>query len=379
MHWISHRGNLYGRQSDRENDPTYIDEALQAGFDVEVDIWYVDGTLSLGHDAPEHPITLDWLLARCEKLWCHAKNAAALDHLISQSNNMHVFSHDTDPVVLTSKGVPWVYPGHLLFPRSICVMPERAKAAYTEQQLRSCAGICSDYIAYYKQRHYAHERIGVLISGRLNCHHENLIPQIHNFLTENPQMWMDVHIALNDDHAQTQRYLQQHHMDAPYFATLTCSPFVVPPHYVNHPRKRVETVAQNAVSMFLKNKEAFAQMENYARDNGTSYSCVIKYRPDIVHGQQRFPQIIQNMQSGAIYIPYINQYSGVNDQIAMGLLNDMRVYCDVYPHIDHHINSDPNYEIHPETMLWYHLYKNNMRSITFDYDYTLDNRRKAQH
>ena len=38
---ISHRGNLNGKTDD-ENKPKYIEEAFSQGFDVEVDVWYID-------------------------------------------------------------------------------------------------------------------------------------------------------------------------------------------------------------------------------------------------------------------------------------------------------------------------------------------------
>ena len=40
---ISHRGNLNGPNEDRENSPYYIMEAIDDGYDVEVDLWWVDG------------------------------------------------------------------------------------------------------------------------------------------------------------------------------------------------------------------------------------------------------------------------------------------------------------------------------------------------
>ena len=35
---ISHRGNINGRDEDRENHPEYIQEALDRGYDVEIDL-----------------------------------------------------------------------------------------------------------------------------------------------------------------------------------------------------------------------------------------------------------------------------------------------------------------------------------------------------
>ena len=43
MKLISHRGNLEGPNPERENHPDYIYGALQAGYDVEIDVWWVEG------------------------------------------------------------------------------------------------------------------------------------------------------------------------------------------------------------------------------------------------------------------------------------------------------------------------------------------------
>jgi hypothetical protein len=51
---ISHRGNLNGKDVDNENNPLYIDRALGKGYDVEVDVWYVNGKWYLGHDEPTY-------------------------------------------------------------------------------------------------------------------------------------------------------------------------------------------------------------------------------------------------------------------------------------------------------------------------------------
>ena len=155
MHWIAHRGNLFGRQPDRENSPAYIEEAIAQGFDVEVDVWFTDGRLFTGHDGPDYPIDLVFLYTHKRHLWCHAKDAATLTHLLRCAPELHVFSHDTDPIVLTSKAVPWAFPGQPINPQTICVMPERVRDAYTPDDLRTCAGICSDYVGWYKQRHNA--------------------------------------------------------------------------------------------------------------------------------------------------------------------------------------------------------------------------------
>ena len=56
--YISHRGNLYGRDLDRENNLTSILEVINDGYDCEIDLWLLDNQLFLGHDKPENKISL---------------------------------------------------------------------------------------------------------------------------------------------------------------------------------------------------------------------------------------------------------------------------------------------------------------------------------
>ena len=84
MIFIAHRGNMTGPNERRENDPEYIKEALDAGFDVEVDIrltQYRDGcSFALGHDLGKYRVSEDFL--KTTGLWCHAKTIETLYALI---------------------------------------------------------------------------------------------------------------------------------------------------------------------------------------------------------------------------------------------------------------------------------------------------------
>jgi len=108
MKIVSHRGNLNGRNPERENHPSYIQAAIDAGYDVEVDVWYVDTQFYLGHDHPQYSVPLSWLKERISMLWCHAKNDDALANMLECG--IHCFWHEADKFTLTSKGVPWCYP-----------------------------------------------------------------------------------------------------------------------------------------------------------------------------------------------------------------------------------------------------------------------------
>jgi len=143
MFLISHRGNIEGKNTEEENSPSYIEEALKKGFNVEVDVWYNEDGWFLGHDAPRYEINIDFL--RDERLWCHAKNVDSLREMLL--NNIHCFWHQQDDVVLTSRGYIWTYPGKILTDKSICVLPEKANYSSIK-----CSGICSDHIKQYKEK-----------------------------------------------------------------------------------------------------------------------------------------------------------------------------------------------------------------------------------
>ena len=71
---ISHRGNIDKIITERENTCDYIQEAINAGYCVEIDVWKFQDELSLGHDSPERSVDLEWLNTRSKSLFVHAKN-----------------------------------------------------------------------------------------------------------------------------------------------------------------------------------------------------------------------------------------------------------------------------------------------------------------
>jgi hypothetical protein len=137
--YISHRGNLEGRNPEKENSPEYIKEALDKSFDVEIDVWCCKGNFYLGHDEPTYKINKKFL--DNPNFWVHAKNIEALTELKDFSKN--VFYHDKDDAVLTSSNFVWTYPGKLLLSNNISVLPE--VTGYDLQELKLCYAICTDF------------------------------------------------------------------------------------------------------------------------------------------------------------------------------------------------------------------------------------------
>lgn len=141
---ISHRGNLNGSLPERENSISYIDEAINVGFDVEIDVWYVNNVFYLGHDKPTYVIDFDWILERYKKLWIHCKDKNSMIFFQEQIYDINYFWHENDVLTLTSKNFMWVYPNNQPIRNSIAVLPE-----INNDDISKCFGICTDYPQKY--------------------------------------------------------------------------------------------------------------------------------------------------------------------------------------------------------------------------------------
>ena len=144
MKYIAHRGNIEGKNPEKENSPSYVETAMSLGYDVEVDVWAIEGKLFLGHDYPKYPIKIKFL--ENNKIWSHAKNIEALQILLS-NNKVHCFWHQNDDYTITSKNIIWAYPGKKAKGKSVMVHLDDSKTLDVE----GFEWICSDNIKLFKK------------------------------------------------------------------------------------------------------------------------------------------------------------------------------------------------------------------------------------
>ena len=154
MKYISHRGYSRGKFKEinepDENSVQLIEKRLDEGYDVETDVFMLNGHIFLGHDYPTYEISIDFLNNKDNRehiIW-HLKNPEALSHFNYYPDKYHFFWHEDDSYTLSSWGIPIIYPGRaavkngLLMKAEYFVLPEISFGIY---------GICSDYISYYKE------------------------------------------------------------------------------------------------------------------------------------------------------------------------------------------------------------------------------------
>ena len=138
---ISHRGNTNGPNQNLENSIEYIESAIIKGFDVEIDVMYIENKFYFGHDKPQYLVDRSYIDSIKDKAWFHCKNFDAL-YEFSKMIDVRYFWHENDSFTLTSNDFIWTYPGKTISDRSIIVdltwdAKLKNKLAY---------GICGDYL-----------------------------------------------------------------------------------------------------------------------------------------------------------------------------------------------------------------------------------------
>jgi hypothetical protein len=109
MKIISHRGNINGPVLENENRPSYIDSAIKLGYDVEVDLRFIDDEFWLGHDNPQYKIEIGWMELRKEYIWYHCKDIESALELTKIDKKFKFFCHKNDDYIITSTGKLWVH------------------------------------------------------------------------------------------------------------------------------------------------------------------------------------------------------------------------------------------------------------------------------
>jgi hypothetical protein len=142
---ISHRGNLKGPIPNKENRPSYIDCAIKLGYEVEVDVRFINGEFYLGHDTPDYKISPIWIIMRSKKLWFHCKDIDSAHELKNLNKDIKFFCHSSDPYIITSTGNLWVHDLNMSL-NDNCIIPLLSKKEIVENNINYVYAICSDYV-----------------------------------------------------------------------------------------------------------------------------------------------------------------------------------------------------------------------------------------
>ena len=145
MKIISHRGNINGPVPEKENRPSYIDSAIQLGYDVEIDLRIIDGDFWLGHDKPQYKIELTWMRLRKDNLWFHCKDINSALMLAELDRDFKYFCHSSEPYVCTSHKYLWIHDltGAI---NNKCIIPLLSKEDIINYKNNKPYAICTDFV-----------------------------------------------------------------------------------------------------------------------------------------------------------------------------------------------------------------------------------------
>lgn len=156
---IAHRGLIDGPDLFVENKQKTIEKAISLGFMVECDVRWVEDSFYLGHDYPDQPLSLDFILINAKQLVLHCKNYEALVELIKLNRGHSVgpdfFWHCSDSYTLTWKGLIWAYPEEQVsHTDTVCLLPELETDMLAYLKQHKPAYVCTKYANKLKEFYY---------------------------------------------------------------------------------------------------------------------------------------------------------------------------------------------------------------------------------
>lgn len=146
MKIILHRGNLTGPNPETENSPEQILRCIQKGYDVEIDLWRIDGILYFGHDNPTYKTNLHFLHKYRHYLWVHCKNVEALGYMSDSGASLNYFWHQEDQYTITSWDYIWSYPkSNSPYFKNQILLDFSKNIDFEYYKTLNVAGVCVDY------------------------------------------------------------------------------------------------------------------------------------------------------------------------------------------------------------------------------------------
>ena len=143
---------------------------------------------------------------------------------------------------------------------------------------------------------------------------------------------------------------------------------IVYPNVSNYPTKD-DANKHKTMCMYFNRKRVFEDLKKYMEEKGEQYDLYISCRVDSYYIHEMNYDLFQDCTDKDIYIPYLDDWGGVNDRFAIGNFKAMETYMSLYDEIIDMLNEGTVF--HPETLLLTYLKRKSMNIQRFHYLYRL--------
>lgn len=149
----------------------------------------------------------------------------------------------------------------------------------------------------------------------------------------------------------------------------------VAPDWMKGYKKTPETLYDHTYSQYYNRFKAFELLEKYQKHHNMKFDCIIFMRVDM--DSSLSPELeIGDIKPNTLYVPEtIYDWSGLNDQMAYGDFDTMKIYCDVVHNIKK-MCEEQDLTFHAESMLKKHIENSGLHLERFRHFYRLHDKRK---
>ena len=114
----------------------------------------------------------------------------------------------------------------------------------------------------------------------------------------------------------------------------------------NYPHKPCETNLHTMTCHFINKGRVFSLLEEHIKKENIKYDVVVSLRIDVMY-LNKFDY--GDLADNTIYIPAGNDYAGINDQVAWGVIEVMKKYNSIFSNIIHLLEQRLSIP-HPESL-----------------------------
>jgi len=214
-------------------------------------------------------------------------------------------------------------------------------------------------------------RIALLLYGRINRfkeHYENILDSIGKE--------HDIDIFLSSDNSPNdslqefvELYKPKLYINDKIEHYINVDKYTIPP--------EISVTPKNMICHFINKFRVFKLLEQYIEHTKVNYDIVLSTRIDLVF-DSKF--IFNKCEEKTLYIPpgydyttiYDNKlYLSINDQIAYGDINSMRLYMNIIFNMIYFLDTKLSF-LHPETLTYTNIICNNLNIIRFHLSYYIE-------